>query len=484
MSAQAQQLLQPDPRRWGALALLCLANFMVIMDTSIIGVALPAIKEALGYSQESLQWVFNAYVIFFGGLLLLGGRLSDLFGQKRMFMWGFFILTVASLLAGLAWNETALNIGRAVQGFGSALIAPSALTIVMMMFNGNPKELGKALGFWGASAAAGGSAGVFLGGVITEWLSWEWTFLINVPVGIIALILSPRLLSKGTRGKGSIDIIGSVFVTAALVLIVYGIVTAEQHGWASPSTVWTLISGIALVILFLIVQAIKKEPLVPLKIFKAPNLAAGNIALIMLAGGWIPLWYFLNLYLQQVLKFSSFAGGVALLPMTILIAIFMIVITGKLIAKFGVKANIVVGMLALGGSMILFSLNTPVDGSFLANVLPASLLGALGMSLAYIPSMMAAMSGAKPEEAGLASGLANTSYQIGSAISLAIMVAIAATTSAAQVANNPVDVLNSGFQAAFLWSGIVAFAGALLALLFIRTPKKTGTDSKGYDITN
>ncbi|WP_409341941.1 MFS transporter [Paenibacillus sp. MBLB4367] len=472
MSSQAQSLSQADPRRWKALALLCLANFMVIMDTSIIGVALPAIKESLGYTQESLQWVFNAYVIFFGGLLLLGGRLSDLFGQRRMFMWGFSILTLASLLAGLAWSEESLNVGRALQGFGSALIAPSALTIVMMLFSGNPKELGKALGFWGASAAAGGSAGVFMGGVITEWLSWQWTFLINVPVGIFALLISTGLLTKGMRRKGSIDVVGSIFVTTALVLVVYGIVTAEHNGWGAPSTVWPLILGAVLFILFLIIQAVKKEPLVPLRIFKSPNLAAGNIALVMLSGGWIPLWYFLNLYLQQVLKFSAFAGGVGLLPMTILIAVFMILVTGKLIAKLGVKANLVIGMIALGGSMLLFSQNTPVDGNFVMNVLPASLLGALGMSLAYIPATMAAMSGVRSEEAGLASGLANTSYQIGSAISLAIMVAIAASTSASQTVGDPAAVLNEGFHQAFFWSGIVAFAGAILSLLFVRSPKK------------
>ncbi|XID93792.1 MFS transporter [Paenibacillaceae bacterium WGS1546] len=472
MSTQSQALSQADSKRWKALALLCLANFMVIMDTSIIGVALPAIKEALGYTQESLQWVFNAYVIFFGGLLLLGGRLSDLFGQRNIFMWGFSILSLASLLAGLAWSDAALNVGRALQGFGSALIAPSALTIVMMLFSGNPKELGKALGFWGASAAAGGSAGVFLGGVITEWLSWKWTFLINVPVGILALLLAPTLLSKGLRRRGSIDVVGSMFVTAALVLIVYGIVTAEHNGWGSPSTLWTIISGAVLFILFLIIQAVKKEPLVPLRIFRAPNLAAGNIALIMLSGGWIPLWYFLNLYMQQVLKFSAFAGGVALLPMTILIAIFMMFITGKLIGKFGMKANLLIGLIALGVSMLLFSGNTPIDGTFVANVLPASLLGALGMSLAYIPATMAAMSGAKPEEAGLASGLANTSYQIGSAISLAIMVAIAAGATASQTGSDSLTALNTGFHQAFFWSSIVAFAGAFLALLFIRSPKQ------------
>ncbi|MDF2963335.1 MAG: transporter, partial [Paenibacillus sp.] len=270
MAKQAQSMAQPDPRRWKALALLCLANFMVIMDTSIIGVALPAIKEALGYTQASLQWVFNAYVIFFGGLLLLGGRLSDLFGQRRMFMLGFLILTLSSLLAGLAWNEGSLNAGRALQGFGSALIAPAALTIVMILFSRDPKELGKALGFWGASAAAGGTAGVFLGGVITEWLSWRWTFLINIPVGIIVLLAAPAVLSAGMRRKGSVDIIGALSVTAALVLAVYGIVTAEHNGWGSSTTIWTLLSAAALLILFLIVQAVKKEPLVPLTIFSTP----------------------------------------------------------------------------------------------------------------------------------------------------------------------------------------------------------------------
>ncbi|WP_269432479.1 MFS transporter [Gordoniibacillus kamchatkensis] len=285
------------------------------------------------------------------------------------------------------------------------------------------------------------------------------------------MLLSPGLLSKGSRRQGSIDAAGAIFVTAALILIVYGIVTAEHNGWGSSSTLWTIISGALLFILFLIIQAVKKEPLVPLRIFKAPNLAAGNIALITLSGGWIPLWYFLNLYMQQVLKFSAFAGGVALLPMTIWIAVFMMFITGKLIGKFGVKANLIVGFIALGGSMLLFSGNTPADGTFAANVLPASLLGALGMSLAYIPATMAAMSGAKPEEAGLASGLANTSYQIGSAISLAIMVAIASSAMASQAEGDSIGALNAGFHSAFFWSGMVAFAGAILALLLIRSPK-------------
>jgi MFS family permease len=342
----------------------------------------------------------------------------------------------------------------------------------MILFNGNPKELGKALGFWGASAAAGGTAGVFLGGVITEWLSWQWTFLINVPVGIIVLLVSSGLLSAGTRRKGNVDIMGALSVTAALVLAVYGIVTAEHNGWGSSATFWTLGIAVVLFILFLIIQSVKKDPLVPLRIFSIPNLSAGNIALIALSGAWIPLWFFLNLYLQQVLKFSAFAGGLGLLPMTVLIMILMVGLMGKMIAKFGFKFNLVLGLIALSASLFIFAGNTPIDGNFISHVLPASLLGALGMSLAYIPATMAAMSGAKPEEAGLASGLANTSYQIGSAIGLAAMVAIAAATTSSNEAMEQVAALNIGFQAAFFWSGVVAAVGALLAVLFIRTPKR------------
>ncbi|WP_274319421.1 MFS transporter [Paenibacillus qinlingensis] len=246
-----------------------------------------------------------------------------------------------------------------------------------------------------------------------------------------------------------------------------------MNGWGSTSTVLTLILVAAMFILFLVIQAVKKEPLVPLRIFKVPNLAAGNIALIMLSGGWIPLWYFLNLYLQQILKFSAFTGGISLLPTTIIVAVFMMFVTGKLIGKFGIKASLVIGLIILGGLMLLlFSASTPVNGSFVAHVLPASLLGGLGMALAYIPATMAAMSGAKPEEAGLASGIANTSYQIGSAISLAIMVAIAASTTASYSGSDPIAALNMGFHQAFLWSGIITFVGALLAFMFIRTPKQ------------
>ncbi|WP_230036617.1 MFS transporter [Chryseobacterium sp. Bi04] len=458
-------------KRWSALFLLCTAQFIVIMDTSIIGVALPAIKADLGYSQSGLQWIFNAYVIAFGGFLLLGGRLSDLFGARKVFMWGFAILSAASLLAGVAWSEAALNTGRALQGLGSALIAPAALTLVLSKFT-DPKELNKALGFWGASAAAGGSAGVFLGGAITEWLSWHWVFLINIPIGLAVLLYSRSLLFKGSTQKGKVDVTGAILATAALVFAVYGIVSAEGAGWKSLQTIGLLALSLVLFTIFFVIQKQKKEPLVPLSIFKVPNLSSGNLVMALLAAAWIPLWFFLNLYLQQMLNYSAFNSGLALLPMTIAIMFLMVGVTGKLVAKLGFKTNLIAGLVVLAASLLLFS-TIPADGTFLVNVLPASLLGALGMSLAYIPGTIASMSGAKPEETGLASGLVNTSYQVGSALGLAIIVAIsAAKTNAVKTAGAPdMAALNAGFQTAFFSAAVICVIAAIIAAFSVKKLK-------------
>jgi EmrB/QacA subfamily drug resistance transporter len=472
MSTGSQTLTQADPKRWKALALLGFANFMVMMDSAIIQVALPSIKETLGYSQENLQWVMTAFLIFFGGLLLLGGRLSDLFGHRRIFMWGFSILTVASLLAGLAWDDVVLNIARAVQGAGSALIAPAALSIVMILFAANPKELSKALALWGLSGAAGGSIGIVLGGILTEFLSWRWALLIYVPIGIIILLLSPGLLQKGKRMSGRIDYSGAISVTTALVLLVYGVANAEHSGWGSSSTVWSLSVGALLFIIFIIIQVMKKEPLVPLRIFKTRNLSIGNVSLVLLSIAWVPIIYFLVLYLQQVLKFAPFSAAMALLPAPILMAVFVVAVAGKAMEKFGLKITMVFGFLLLGSSGLLFSLNTSVNGNYWTSVLLALLLAALGNALAYLPATTAAVSNAKPEESGLASGLYNTTYQIGSALGLAIMVAIAGSTTASSVAGDPIVALNEGFQQAFLWSGIAAFIGVVLSLLFVRSQKQ------------
>lgn len=451
----------PDPKRWKALALLCAAQFIVILDTSIIGVALPAIQADLGFTEEGLSWIFNAYVIAFGGLLLLGGKLADVFGARRIFLWGFAILTAASALAGLAGSQTVLLIGRALQGVGAAMIAPAALTILMRLFGGQPAELGKAFGFWGAAAAAGGTAGVFLGGVITEWMSWSWTFLINLPLGLAVLAAGPSVLRaiSGTRGK--IGLVDSALVTGAIVAAVYAIVTGEHVGWFVPQTLGLLGLAAGLLALFLVMQQASRSPLLPLRIFRAPGLAAGNLVMALLGAAWIPLWFFLNLYLQTILDLSAFGSGLALLPMTLVIMVMMVRITGPLIGRFGVKPVMVTGLLALAVSLAFFA-GLPAEGTFAGNVLPISLLAAVGMSLAYIPATMTGMGGAAPHDTGLASGLINTTYQVGSALGLAVMVSLAASAGGGPEAMLP------AYQTAFLGSAVVAALSALAALVLVR----------------
>jgi EmrB/QacA subfamily drug resistance transporter len=460
----------PDPRRWKALFLLCAAQFIVILDTSIIGIALPAIQRALGFSAAGLQWVFKAYVIAFGGLLLLGGRLSDLAGARRMFMGGFITLGLGSVLAGAAWSAGVLVLGRAIQGIGAALIAPAALTMVMTAFT-DPKELSRALGFWGASAAAGGSAGVFLGGVITQWLDWRWAFLVNVPLALAVLVASPLILRKGSRQTGRVDYLGALLGTGALVLAAYAIV--DPQGGAIGRLPLAILA-VGLFAAFLIVQKRRTDPLVPLRIFSVPNLSAGNIVMALLGAAWIPGWFFLNLYLQQVLGYTAMQGGLALLPMTVAIMVLMMAMTGWAVAKLGFKNALLAGLGLLAGSLLMFA-QAPVGGQFLLHVLPASIVAALGMSLAYVPATIAGMSGAKPEESGLASGLINTSYQIGSALGLAAMVALSSARSgAAQVVGTAgTEALVDGFQGAFTGAAAIAAVAAIITAIGIRKPRTT-----------
>ena len=457
----------PDPRRWWALALIAVAQFLVIMDTSIIGVALPEIQRAIGFSQAELSWVFNAYVVAFGGLLLLGGRLSDLFGARRVFILGFAILTGASLLTGLAQSEAVLLAGRAVQGLGSALIAPAALTLLMMLFSHDPKELTKALALYGAAAPAGGTAGVFLGGLLTDWIDWRWVFFVNVPIGLLVLALSAGVLPAGAARPGSLDVAGALSVTAALSLAVFGIVRAPEIGWGASQTILVLGAAAALLALFLGIQATWREPLMPLAIWRAPNLAAANLAMALLGAAWIPMWFFLNLYLQQVLGYGPFEGGLALVPMTATIMVLMVGVTARVVGHFGFKPPLVAGLLVLAAGIGWLSL-APIDGSFAADILPATIVGAAGMSLAYIPAMLAALSGAKPEESGLASGIVNTTYQIGSALGLAAITAVATASGAGQLGD--VAALVDGFRAAFIGAAAIAVAGAGLALVTLRQP--------------
>jgi EmrB/QacA subfamily drug resistance transporter len=474
----------PDPRRWKALALLSLAQFIVILDTSIIGVALPTIQQYFGFSQTDLQWIFNAYVIVFGALLLLGGRLSDILGQRKIFIIGFITLTIASVIAGLANSGVIVIAARALQGLGAALIAPSALSMVMSLFGSNKLEMNKAMGIWGASAPAGGTAGVFLGGIITAWLDWPWVFLINVPVGIAVLVLTPKLLPRAIKRKGSVDYLGAISITSALVLLVYAIITANDVGWISMQTIILMASVSVMVGAFLAIQRRKKEPLIPLNIFKRRNLLASNIVMALLGAAWIPMWFFLNLYIQQILGYGPMESGLALLPMTVMIMVLMISYTPRLVNRFGLKKNMIAGMALLAVAMVLFSVtpsavaasdnsNSTIDNEnliYMIYVLPASLVAALGMSLAYIPVLTAAVSNIRKEESGLGSGLVNTSYQIGSALGLAIMVAISSghTETLQNIGIEQIAALNSGFHLAFIGATVVSIIAAVLIIVSIK----------------
>jgi EmrB/QacA subfamily drug resistance transporter len=456
-----------SPRRWWALGLIAAAQFMVIMDTSIIGVALPKMQADLGFTPGDLSWVFNAYVVAFGGLLLLGGRLSDLFGAQRIFAAGWAVLLVGSVLAGVA-NGVGLELtGRAVQGAGAALIAPAALTLLMMLFGGNPRELTKAIALYGAAAPAGGTAGVFLGGVITEYLSWPWVFFLNIPIAVVALVATPGLMPAAPARRGSVDLLGALTVTAGLAAGVFAIVRAPELGWASGQTVLAGAAALLLLGVFVAVQGARREPLMRLGIFRAPNLAAANLAQLLLGAAWVPMWFFLNLYLQQVLGLSAFPSGSALLPMTTFIMLGMIVVAPRAIARFGPKRILVSGMAVLTVGLAALSL-VRSGGSFWVDVLPASLVAAAGMSLAFIPSLGVALSSARPEEGGLASGIVNTSYQIGSALGLAAMTAVAAANGADELGDP--GALTGGYSAAFLGAAVIAAVGALLAGVSLRIP--------------
>ena len=468
-----------NPRRWWALALLSVAQFLVILDTSIIGIALPEIQDALSFTDSGLSWVFNAYVIAFGGLLLLGGRLADHFGARRILTFGFAVLTGASLVAGLAQSDEVLILGRALQGVGAALIAPAAMALVLGLFT-DPRELGKAMGIWGASAPAGGTAGVFLGGVITEWISWRWTFLINVPVAILALALIPGLIPAALARRGRIDLLGAAGITGALSLAVYTIVTANDAGWASARTLLLFAASAVLLAAFVAIERVRREPLVRLGIFKTPNLAVANTVMALLGAAWIPMWFFLNLYLQRILGYDAFESGAALLPMTALIMLVMIGVTGRVVARYGFKSPMVVGLGLLAAGIALLG-RAPVDGNYVLDVLIPSLIAAVGMSLTFIPTLIAALSAARPEEGGLASGLVNTTYQVGSALGLAVAsaVAVAATNGTAPSA------LNDGYSAAFFTAAAVAVGAALLAIVKLRSPAAAeATDETEVGLAN
>ena len=462
------------PRRWTALAVIALAQFMVIMDTSIIGVALPEIQADLGFSPRTSPgsstptWSPSAACSCSAADCRISSAPSGSSPPAGPSS------AAGSLIAGLAQTRVEIA-ARAAQGAGAALIAPSALTLLMMLFGGNPKELTKAFAVYGAAAPAGGTAGVFLGGVITEWISWPWVFYVNIPIALLVLAVTPSLMPGTAARRGSIDIAGALTATAGLALTVFGIVRAPEEGWGSPATLLAIAGGLGLLGLFVALQASRREPLMRLSIFRTPNLAAANLAQLLLGAAWIPMWFFLNLYLQQVLGFGAFEGGAALLPMTVAIMVLMVVVAPRVMNRFGFKAPIVGGMLLLAVGMAVLSL-VRADGSFVVDVLPASLIAAAGMALAFIPSLGTAIASAPPEEGGLASGIVNTSYQVGSALGLAAMTAVATSQGANQIGD--LGALTDGYSAAFLGAAGIAVAGALLATALLRVPKAAAVEPR------
>jgi EmrB/QacA subfamily drug resistance transporter len=461
-------MLASHGRKWLALALLATVQFMVVLDIAIVNVALPSIQTDLGFSQESLQWVISAYALFFGGFLLLGGRTADLLGRRRLFVAGLIVFSAASLLSGFAWSDEALIVARAVQGLGAAMITPAALAILMTTFQ-EGRERNMALGVWGAVGAFGAVAGVLLGGILTDALTWEWIFYINVPVGLAALALTPLLLaeSRDTQVK-TFDALGAVLVTAGMVTLVFAITQANEYGWSSVETIGLLVGAGVLLAAFVGWEARAKEPLMPFSIFRIKTVAAANISGLILGTVTFSMFLMLTLYMQQVLGYSPMKTGVAYLAVAGT-AIIWSTVAAQLVTRVGVKPVIVAGMGFLTAGLLYFT-QVSVGGSYVGDLLPGFLLIAVGLGFSFVPISIAALAGVQANEAGLASGLFNTSQQIGGALGIAALSAVATSTTSDEVASGtPLpQALTSGFETSFIWGGIVAALGILVALVLVR----------------
>src|SRR5687767_8774821 len=454
-------------RKWLALALLVAVQFMVVLDIAIVNVALPSIQVDLGFSQANLQWVISAYALLFGGVLLLGGRLADLLGRRRLFIVGTILFAVASLLAGFAWSEESLIGARALQGLGAAVITPAALSILTTTF-AEGKERNIALGAWGGVGAFGAVAGVLLGGVLTDALSWEWIFFVNIPVGVLGLVLAPILLSESRDARvKSFDVPGAVLVTSGLVALVYALTRGNHYGWSSVETIGLFtISGLLLAS-FLVWESRTAEPLMPFSIFRLRTLVGANVAGLILGTALFSMFLMLTLYMQQVLSYSPMKTGVGYLAVAGT-AIVWSALAAQLVTRVGVKPVLVAGMVSLIAGLIYFT-QVSVGGSYLGDLLPGFLLIAIGLGFSFVPISIAALAGVQPAEAGLASGLINTSQQIGGALCIAALSAIATSTTSDEVANGTTLslALTDGFQGAFVAGAAIALVGVLVALFVV-----------------
>jgi EmrB/QacA subfamily drug resistance transporter len=467
-------------RRWFALILLCFAQFIVVIDAAIVNVALPSIGEGLGFSQENLAWVVNAYVLTFGGFLLLGGRMADLLGRRRVFIAGLLLVAAASLAAGFSANEGQLIAARAAQGLGAAIISPSALSIITTTFS-DGAERNKALGAWGAVAGLGGAAGVLFGGILTDGLGWEWVLWINVPVALVVAALTRPLVaeSRSESETRHFDAAGAVSVTAGLSVLVYALVDATEAGWGSTQTMGLLALSAALIAAFVAIELRSQAPLVPFRVFRLRTLTGANVVGLLVGASLFSMFFFITLYMQQVLGYSAIKAGLSYLPLALMIIVAS-GIASQLVTRIGFKPVLTAGMAFIAVALVWFS-QVSVGGGFVTDILGPSLVAATGLGFAFVTTTIAAVSGIRDQESGLASGLINTSQQIGGALGLAVLATIANSRTDDVVASSGGDpsaltnALTEGFQAAFLGGAAIAALGLVLTLVLIR-----GRDSRAH----
>ena len=461
-----------DRNRWLALIVLCCGTLMIVLDTTIVGVALPSIKDDLGFTDSSLAWVVNAYLLTFGGFLLLGGRLGDLYGHRQLFLIGIVLFTAASIVCGLSNGEVMLVTARAVQGLGGAIVSAVSLSLMMMLFT-EPAERAKAMGVFGFVASGGGSIGVLLGGILTDVLSWHWIFLVNVPVGIGVYLASLKLLPRDSaqERKGRLDVWGAITVTLSLMIAVYAIVNGNEKGWTSLQTLGLLGVAAAIMGVFLVIESRIAAPLVPLRLFRKRNLSTANVVGILWAAAMFAWFFMTALYLQLVLDYTPLQVGLAFLPGNIIMGILSVGISAKLVMRYGLRKPLGVGLGLAALGLILFA-RAPVDGNYVTDILPSMILLGFGAGMAFNPVLLAAMSEVEQHEAGLASGVVNTAFMMGGALGLAVLASLAAQRTGTLVADgeSALAALTGGYHVAFLVGGIFAASAAAIGVLLIREP--------------
>ncbi len=460
-------------QRWFALMLLCVGELMIVLDTTIVNVALPSIQSDLKFSETSLVWVVNAYMLTYGGFLLLGGRLGDLYGHRKLFLMGITLFTVASLVCGVAGTQWLLVCARAVQGLGGAVVSAVALSLIMNLFT-EPGERAKAMGVYGFVCAGGGSVGVLMGGLLTSSLSWHWIFLVNLPIGVAVYVLCLRLLpdTQGQAVGEKLDVAGAVTITTALMLAVYAIVNGNEQGWLSQQTLLLLGAAAALLGGFLALQARVEHPLMPLSLFRNRNVSVANVVAVLWAAAMFA-WFFISaLYMQLVLDYSPMQVGLAFLPSNLIMAAFSLGLSAKLVMLWGNKLPLAAGLLMAAAGLALFG-RAPVAGLFWIDVLPGMLLLGLGSGIAFNPLLLVAMSDVEPGESGLASGVVNTAFMMGGALGLAVLASVAAAVTGSQeLGATAAAALNGGYQTAFNLGAIFAALAAVISYVMLRNTTK------------